>query len=101
MTESLEHANANATVLQSTTHKVKTGPLWSKSKEDLHTQLDELKTELVHLRTQKVAGGASSKLTKMCVLPTSPPRHPKLPVPRLPSPRGSVPRGLQSARDTC
>jgi large subunit ribosomal protein L35e len=39
--------------------------LWSKSKEDLTKQLDELKNELLTLRVQKIAGGASSKLTKM------------------------------------
>jgi len=39
--------------------------LWPKSKEDLTKQLDELKNELVNLRVQKIAGGASSKLTKM------------------------------------
>jgi len=39
--------------------------LWPKTKEDLTKQLDELKNELVTLRVQKVAGGASSKLTKM------------------------------------
>ncbi|KAF2088748.1 hypothetical protein K490DRAFT_63962 [Saccharata proteae CBS 121410] len=45
--------------------KVKAGQLWGKSKEDLKKQLDELKTELVSLRTQKIAGGASSKITKI------------------------------------
>ncbi len=41
--------------------------MWGKGKEDLKKQLNELKGELVALRTQKIAGGASSKLTKMCV----------------------------------
>ncbi|MCJ1273727.1 60S ribosomal protein L35 [Puttea exsequens] len=45
--------------------KIKTGSLWNKNKEDLKNQLVELKTELGQLRTQKVAGGASSKLTKI------------------------------------
>jgi large subunit ribosomal protein L35e len=48
--------------------KVKTGQLWSKNKTDLAKQLGELKTELGQLRTQKIAGGSASKLTKMCVL---------------------------------
>ncbi|KAI1006832.1 hypothetical protein K3495_g1391 [Podosphaera aphanis] len=45
--------------------KVKTGQLWSKNKEDLTKQLAELKTELGQLRTQKIAGGSASKLTKI------------------------------------
>ncbi|PGH14167.1 60S ribosomal protein L35 [Polytolypa hystricis UAMH7299] len=45
--------------------KVKTGQLWGKSKDDLTKQLDELKTELGQLRVQKIAGGASSKLTRI------------------------------------
>jgi large subunit ribosomal protein L35e len=45
--------------------KVKTGQLWSKNKADLAKQLGELKTELGQLRTQKIAGGSASKLTKM------------------------------------
>jgi ribosomal protein L29 len=49
--------------------KVKTGQLWSKNKADLAKQLGELKTELGQLRTQKIAGGSASKLTKMCVYP--------------------------------
>ncbi|KAK6356378.1 60S ribosomal protein L35 [Orbilia javanica] len=44
---------------------VKTAQLWSKSKADLAKQLDELKTELAALKVQKIAGGASSKLTKI------------------------------------
>ncbi|KLJ08638.1 large subunit ribosomal protein L35e [Blastomyces silverae] len=47
------------------TAKVKTGQLWGKNKEDLTKQLDELKTELGQLRVQKIAGGASSKLTRI------------------------------------
>merc|ERR1712059_94831 len=45
--------------------KVKTGALWSKNKTDLAKQLGELKTELGQLRTQKIAGGSASKLTKI------------------------------------
>ncbi|KAN0060327.1 60S ribosomal protein L35, L29 [Thecaphora frezii] len=45
--------------------KVKAFELQSKSKADLTTQLEELKTELLQLRVQKVAGGNSSKLTKI------------------------------------
>jgi ribosomal protein L29 len=47
------------------TGKVKAAQLWGKNKDDLRKQLDELKQELVQLRTQKIAGGASSKLNKM------------------------------------
>jgi ribosomal protein L29 len=54
--------------MRQSTSKVKTGQLWSKSKADLAKQLGELKTELGQLRTQKIAGGSASKLTKMCVL---------------------------------
>lgn len=49
------------------TARVKAGSLWPKGKEDLKKQLDELKLELGHIRTQKIAGGAASKLTKMYV----------------------------------
>lgn len=45
--------------------KVKAYELHGKSKSDLTKQLDELKSELLQLRVQKVAGGASSKLTRM------------------------------------
>ncbi len=41
------------------------GPLWTKSKDDLKKQLEELKSELGQLRVQKITGGASSKLTRM------------------------------------
>ncbi|OQO12046.1 60S ribosomal protein L35 [Cryoendolithus antarcticus] len=49
----------------SSTGKVKAATLWGKNKDDLAKQLDELKQELVQLRTAKIAGGASSKLTKI------------------------------------
>ncbi|KAK4974787.1 60S ribosomal protein L35, L29 [Elasticomyces elasticus] len=45
--------------------KVKAAQLWGKNKDDLKKQLDDLKGELVGLRTQKIAGGASSKLSKI------------------------------------
>jgi len=41
------------------------GSLWTKNKEDLKKQLNELKTELGQLRVQKIAGGSASKLTKI------------------------------------
>ncbi|KAF1820905.1 60S ribosomal protein-like protein L35 [Dissoconium aciculare CBS 342.82] len=47
------------------TGKVKAAQLWGKNKDDLKKQLDELKQELVQLRTQKIAGGAQSKLNKI------------------------------------
>ncbi|KAI4274589.1 MAG: hypothetical protein L6R38_006060 [Xanthoria sp. 2 TBL-2021] len=47
------------------TTKIKTTQLWGKNKDDLKKQLVDLKTELAQLRTQKVAGGANSKLTKI------------------------------------
>jgi len=45
--------------------RVKTKDLWGKNKDDLKKQLDELKTELGSLRVQKIAGGGSSKLTRI------------------------------------
>jgi large subunit ribosomal protein L35e len=57
--------------MRQSTGKVKTGQLWSKNKDDLSKQLKELKTELGQLRTQKIAGGSASKLTKMCVFSLS------------------------------
>ncbi|CAO1632337.1 unnamed protein product [Jaminaea pallidilutea] len=45
--------------------KVKAHELTNKSKADLTKQLDELKQELLQLRVAKVAGGASSKLTRI------------------------------------
>ncbi|MCJ1475976.1 60S ribosomal protein L35 [Lambiella insularis] len=55
--------------------KVKTGQLWSKGKEDLKKQLIDLKTELGALRTQKIAGGAASKLTKIALILPPPFSH--------------------------
>lgn len=51
----------------STSQKVRASELASKNKADLLAQLTELRTELATLRVQKVVGGSSSKLTKMCV----------------------------------
>ncbi|KDN36515.1 putative ribosomal protein L35 [Tilletiaria anomala UBC 951] len=45
--------------------KVKAYELQSRSKQDLTKQLEELKEELLKLRVQKVAGGSSSKLTRI------------------------------------
>ncbi|RDX55646.1 ribosomal protein L35 [Polyporus arcularius HHB13444] len=45
--------------------KVKAYELQSKSKNDLSKQLAELKTELLTLRVQKIAGGSAAKLTKI------------------------------------
>ncbi|KAH9853450.1 ribosomal protein L35 [Lenzites betulinus] len=45
--------------------KVKAYELQSKSKNDLSKQLTELKTELLSLRVQKIAGGSAAKLTKI------------------------------------
>ncbi|CAO1633827.1 unnamed protein product [Parajaminaea phylloscopi] len=45
--------------------KVKAHELVGKSKADLTKQLEELKGELLQLRVAKVAGGASSKLTRI------------------------------------
>ncbi|KAF2093082.1 60S ribosomal protein-like protein L35 [Rhizodiscina lignyota] len=45
--------------------KVKAATLWGKDKNELKKQLEDLKQELVQLRTSKIAGGASSKLTKI------------------------------------
>lgn len=48
--------------------KVRTHDLQNKSKTDLLNQVEELRKELLQLRVQKVAGGASSKLARMYVL---------------------------------
>lgn len=39
----------------------------TRNKQDLLTQLGELKTELASLRVQKIAGGNAAKLNKMWV----------------------------------
>ncbi|KAK5134976.1 60S ribosomal protein L35 [Meristemomyces frigidus] len=51
--------------MSTATGKVKAAQLWGKNKEELRKQLDEQKQELVQLRTQKIAGGAQSKLNKI------------------------------------
>lgn len=45
--------------------KVRASDLQNKSKTDLQSQLEELKQELLQLRVAKVAGGSSSKLTRI------------------------------------
>ena len=52
---------------QSSSNKIRASQLWGKNKEELKKQLEEQKQELVALRTQKIAGGAQSKLNKMYV----------------------------------
>ncbi|KAF9515207.1 hypothetical protein BS47DRAFT_798509 [Hydnum rufescens UP504] len=47
------------------TGKVKAYELQSKSKPDLAKQLQELKTELLSLRVQKIASPSASKLTRI------------------------------------
>ncbi|WVR08601.1 hypothetical protein IAU60_005656 [Kwoniella sp. DSM 27419] len=51
--------------MASSSSKIRAFELQSKSKQDLLTQLNELKTELTSLRVQKIAGGSASKLTKI------------------------------------
>nr|XP_018259682.1 ribosomal protein L29 [Kwoniella dejecticola CBS 10117]OBR81840.1 ribosomal protein L29 [Kwoniella dejecticola CBS 10117] len=51
--------------MASSSSKIRAFELQSKSKQDLSTQLNELKTELASLRVQKIAGGSASKLTKI------------------------------------
>ncbi|WWC72502.1 60S ribosomal protein uL29 [Kwoniella pini CBS 10737] len=51
--------------MASSSSKIRAFELQSKSKQDLLTQLNELKTELASLRVQKIAGGSASKLTKI------------------------------------
>ncbi|KAG1806808.1 60S ribosomal protein L35 [Suillus fuscotomentosus] len=48
--------------------KVKAYELQSKSKTDLTKQLNELKTELLSLRVQKILGGSASKLTRINIV---------------------------------
>lgn len=47
--------------------KIRAAELQSKNKADLLAQLTELRTELSTLRVQKVVGGSTSKVNKMCV----------------------------------
>ncbi|KAI9655406.1 MAG: 60S ribosomal protein L35 [Bathelium mastoideum] len=46
-------------------NRVKAAALWGKNKDELKSELDRLKGNLVTLRTQKIAGGASSKLNQI------------------------------------
>ena len=46
---------------------LRVGRSLDRNKNDLAKQLTELKTELLTLRVQKIAGGSASKLTKMYV----------------------------------
>ncbi|BGO91479.1 hypothetical protein NBRC10512_003140 [Rhodotorula toruloides] len=48
--------------------KVRASELQSKKRDELLKQLEELKTELVSLRVQKVTGGNASKLAKISVV---------------------------------
>ncbi|KAK5160199.1 60S ribosomal protein L35, L29 [Recurvomyces mirabilis] len=61
--------------VQQSSSKIKTQALWGKNKDELKKQLDEQKQELVQLRTQKIAGGAQSKLNKMCVYTINPTKN--------------------------
>ena len=45
--------------------KVRASELQNKKRDELVKQLEELKTELVSLRVQKIAGGNASKLARM------------------------------------
>jgi len=49
------------------TTQIKAHELLSKSKADLHSQLIELKQELLQLRVAKITGGNTARLTKMLV----------------------------------
>ncbi|KAL9090863.1 MAG: hypothetical protein Q9165_005071 [Trypethelium subeluteriae] len=46
-------------------NRVKAAQLWGKNKDELKSELERLKGNLVTLRTQKIAGGASSKLNQI------------------------------------
>merc|ERR1719440_1115201 len=48
--------------------KIKVHTLRNKTKEELQSQLKELKNELAQLRVAKVTGGAASKLAKIKVV---------------------------------
>ncbi|GAA5996638.1 uL29 family ribosomal protein [Rhodotorula paludigena] len=52
----------------STQLKVRASELQGKKRDELVKQLDELKTELVSLRVQKITGGNASKLARISVV---------------------------------
>ena len=47
--------------------QVRAHELVNSSKSDLQSKLQELKQELLQLRVQKITGGNTARLTKMCV----------------------------------
>ncbi|GFZ48169.1 60S ribosomal protein L35 [Saitozyma sp. JCM 24511] len=51
--------------MSSSSSKIRAFELQSKNKQDLLTQLSELKTELASLRVAKITGGSSSKVNKI------------------------------------
>jgi len=51
--------------MSSSSLKVRASELQNKKRDELLKQLDELKTELVSLRVQKITGGNASKLGRM------------------------------------
>ena len=53
------------TAMSSSSLKVRASELQNKKRDELLKQLDELKTELVSLRVQKITGGNASKLGRM------------------------------------
>ncbi|GAA6022452.1 hypothetical protein JCM11491_005512 [Sporobolomyces phaffii] len=54
--------------MSSSSLKVRASELQSKKRDELLKQLDELKTELVSLRVQKITGGNASKLARISVV---------------------------------
>ncbi|PKI85372.1 Rpl35p [Malassezia vespertilionis] len=65
ITGTLRHQGLNNIPPKTNCPKVRTQELNKKSKADLESQLVELKTELLQLRVQKVAGGGSSKIARI------------------------------------
>jgi len=54
--------------MSSSSLKVRASELQNKKRDELLKQLDELKTELVSLRVQKITGGNASKLGRISVV---------------------------------